>query len=436
MMRVVHVPFGWRPGAHGGTEVYVEALAREQRSRGIDARIVAPDAGGGFSAGGVPIAGFPVAPPVDAAELHGDGDDALVAGFWSAVGGSSVDVVHLHAHTRAVSARLAHSARTRGARVVATYHTPTFSCMEGRLLRFGSAPCSGDLGVEPCAACALSAKGVPGTLAKAVAATAACLPSAARSVLPGRARTLAAMPEIVRRRSAAFAALDAALDAWVAPSEWVVELLARNGIATSRVVRCPQGVALRVPDGLARSRREGGPLRIAFVGRHAPEKGLDVLLAALRPLPPGMVEAVLYLTADPGPVPPGVKVHTGREGAELLRDLAGCDLLCVPSQWMETGPLVVLEAFEAGVPVLGSALGGIAERVRDGVDGRLVAAWRSPAAWTAALSALSTDRATLARLRDGVRRPRDMASVADDMAVLYARLLGGEATPRRAGAGH
>jgi glycosyltransferase involved in cell wall biosynthesis len=231
-------------------------------------------------------------------------------------------------------------------------------------------------------------------------------------------------------------ALDAALDAWVAPSDWVADLLARNGVATSRVVRCPQGVALRVPDGVARSRREGGPLRIAFVGRHAPEKGLDVLLAALRRLPLGVVEAVLYLTADPGLVPPGVAVRVGQAGSDLLRELADCDLLCVPSQWMETGPLVVLEAFEAGVPVLGSALGGIAERVRDGVDGLLVAQWRSPAAWAAALSALSTDRAALARLRDGVRRPRGMASVADDMAVLYARLLGGEATSRRAGAGH
>jgi glycosyltransferase involved in cell wall biosynthesis len=96
---------------------------------------------------------------------------------------------------------------------------------------------------------------------------------------------------------------------------------------------------------------------------------------------------------------------------------------------METGPLVVLEAFEAGVPVLGSALGGIAERVRDGVDGRLVGAWWSPKAWASELSALADDRAMLGRLRAGVRQPRDMGTVADELAALYGRVLGRSAVP-------
>ena len=56
---------------------------------------------------------------------------------------------------------------------------------------------------------------------------------------------------------------------------------------------------------------------------------------------------------------------------QLLKVLSGFDLCVVPSLWLETGPLVVLESFAAGVPVLGSRLGGIAELVRDGVDGLL-----------------------------------------------------------------
>ena len=52
---------------------------------------------------------------------------------------------------------------------------------------------------------------------------------------------------------------------------------------------------------------------------------------------------------------------------EIVSVLAQYDILVVPSQWLETGPLVVYEAFSAGIPVLGSRLGGIAELVRDGV---------------------------------------------------------------------
>jgi glycosyltransferase involved in cell wall biosynthesis len=47
------------------------------------------------------------------------------------------------------------------------------------------------------------------------------------------------------------------------------------------------------------------------------------------------------------------------------------DILAVPSTWYETGPFVVLEAHAAGIPVVGSDLGGIAERVTHGQDGLL-----------------------------------------------------------------
>jgi glycosyltransferase involved in cell wall biosynthesis len=55
----------------------------------------------------------------------------------------------------------------------------------------------------------------------------------------------------------------------------------------------------------------------------------------------------------------------------VVETIGKYDALVVPSVWLETGPLVVLEAFAAGVAVIGSRLGGIAEMVRDGVDGLL-----------------------------------------------------------------
>src|SRR5204862_1477975 len=59
---------------------------------------------------------------------------------------------------------------------------------------------------------------------------------------------------------------------------------------------------------------------------------------------------------------------------DVLRTVAGFDLLAVPSLVMETGPLVVLEAFAAGTAVIGSNLGGIAELVEPETSGRLVRA--------------------------------------------------------------
>ena len=73
---------------------------------------------------------------------------------------------------------------------------------------------------------------------------------------------------------------------------------------------------------------------------------------------------------------------------DVVERLSVYDVVAVPSQGLETGPLVVLEAFAAGVPVLGSAIGGIADKVNDGVDGFLVRPFDSETEWASALEAL------------------------------------------------
>src|SRR5207249_11023510 len=68
------------------------------------------------------------------------------------------------------------------------------------------------------------------------------------------------------------------------------------------------------------------------------------------------------------------------------------DTLAVPSVWFETGPLVVLEAFAAGIPVVGSNIGGISELVTDGASGMLVEA-ANVNAWAKALGVLHRRKA-------------------------------------------
>jgi glycosyltransferase involved in cell wall biosynthesis len=91
----------------------------------------------------------------------------------------------------------------------------------------------------------------------------------------------------------------------------------------------------------------------------------------------------------------------------------------VPSQWLETGPLVVMEAFDAGIPVIGSALGGISELVRDGVDGLLITPPTSTDAWRDILIDVCQNPDLIVRLRKGIRRQRHMSRVATEMTDIY-----------------
>jgi glycosyltransferase involved in cell wall biosynthesis len=119
---------------------------------------------------------------------------------------------------------------------------------------------------------------------------------------------------------------------------------------------------------------------------------------------------------------PRIRFHPPVAADQVVETLARYDATIVPSQWLETGPLTVLESFAAGVPVIGSNLGGIAELVMHDRDGWLVP-YGDAGAWTAALRRFATDRQLIERLRAGVRPPRSTDDVARDMTAVYEAIV-------------
>jgi glycosyltransferase involved in cell wall biosynthesis len=84
--------------------------------------------------------------------------------------------------------------------------------------------------------------------------------------------------------------------------------------------------------------------------------------------------------------------------------------------------MVVLEAFAAQIPVIGSNLGGIAELVTDGVNGLLVEA-SSANSWVKAIKNLSDNRYIVTQLRENIKCPATMEIVAKKMNVIYDNLI-------------
>jgi glycosyltransferase involved in cell wall biosynthesis len=140
----------------------------------------------------------------------------------------------------------------------------------------------------------------------------------------------------------------------------------------------------------------GGEL--LYAGRLSPEKGVDVLIEAVARLPGARLDVAgdgpeaarlqaLATTRAPG----RVRFH-GRLGKDRLLDLVrSAAAVALPSRWHENQPLVVLEAFACGVPVVTTDLGGLPELIDPGRDGEVVPA-DDPAALAAALGGLLADR--------------------------------------------
>jgi glycosyltransferase involved in cell wall biosynthesis len=439
IFKVVHIPFTFAPDPVGGTEIYVETLAHSLRAHGIESLIVAPSCiDEAYEHNTLRVRRYRTAPESKymLRELYGRGDPESAAAFAQIIDEERPDAVHLHAFTRAVSLRLVRIAKQRGLPVFFTYHTPTVSCQRGSLMLWGKEMCDGVLKVRRCTSCYLKGRGLPRWATGALS----YMPfwfarGLEKANLSGGIWTALRMPELVRTQHEAFYALMQEVDGIVALSEWARTVLVRNGVPASKITLLQHWLPSAQDTQEPRINVAKVPLRVAFLGRADKFKGADTLIKAVRAAPGLSVEVHLYGVAQS---------HTDDEYWAALKSSAAHDarihflpplphdkvvsalrryhVLAVPSRWVENRPLVVLESFAAGTPVIGSNLGGIRELVRHQDDGLLVEA-ENVRAWADALRRCAEDRDLLARLRKSAQLPRNMVDVADEMAQLYHKHL-------------
>jgi glycosyltransferase involved in cell wall biosynthesis len=114
------------------------------------------------------------------------------------------------------------------------------------------------------------------------------------------------------------------------------------------------------------------PVRILFVGGDWTRKGGPVLLSALAGLPADAWRLDV-VTREPVPATPGVTVHHGvaPNSPELLALFSEADLFVLPSLG-ECLAVVLMEATAAGLPVVTTDVGALAEAVRPAESGLIV----------------------------------------------------------------
>jgi glycosyltransferase involved in cell wall biosynthesis len=228
------------------------------------------------------------------------------------------------------------------------------------------------------------------------------------------------------------------VDQFVSPSEFLKNRYVQWGIAPERIVVVENGQSDEPPlpprplaEGETRN-------RIGFFGQITPFKGLDVVLEALKQLPKEerkqlRVEVhganLEMQTADYREKVESLREPLIRQGVlrwvgpyqphELRSRMAAVDWVLVPSIWWENSPMVIQEAFVCGRPLLVSDIGGMAEKVRDNVDGLHVRTGNALDWGTQLLRA--TDPALWDRLQAGIRRPLNQEESARVHVELYRR---------------
>jgi len=304
------------------------------------------------------------------------------------------DVVHVH-NLINLSFELPAMAHARGIPVVATLHDYALVCPTGgqRIHRADDFVCH-VIDTDRCARCFReSPLQAHISFGKAAAATPApaMMHRAALSMrrrFPGlTAHVARAMPAVTATRREMDDRLTAArrvfgeVDLFVAPSPSIAEEFERLGVEAAKIRISDYGFVPLVRN--ARNGNDGtrGPLRIGYVGTLVWHKGVHVLIDAVRALPSKAYELKIFGNPD---VFPGYAAELRASASDLPVRFMGAfdheriaevyaqiDVLVVPSLWLENSPLVIHEAFMAGVPVVGARLGGIADLVDDGRTGLL-----------------------------------------------------------------
>ncbi len=310
---------------------------------------------------------------------------ASAAGMAEAVERFRPDVVHCHNIYHQLSPSILRPLSRAGVPVVMTLHDYKLACPSYQLLADG-APCEACVGHGTWHAAAKQCKG--GSL--------------------GGSAVLAIESGLHR----AFGAYDP-VDHFVCPSRFLAGVMRRQGISDDRLSVVNNFTDIPPP----RARDDAGE-GIVFAGRLSHEKGVDVAIRAIARSTAG----TLHIAGD-GPeraalealareVAPGRVLFHGRLDAAPLADLVrSCRALTLPARWHENQPMIILEAYAVGTPVVVTDLGGLPELVTSGEHGLVVPAGDDVALATAFDSLAADPGLALAMGRHGrARLDRDFGA--------------------------
>ncbi len=248
------------------------------------------------------------------------------------------DVVHFHNIFPLISPSAYYACKKTGARVVQTLHNYRLLCPSALLYHRSSI----------CTDCVSRRFAWPGILRRCYRNSAP--QTAAVAVMTAAHRLLRTFQNQV--------------DTYISLTSFSQRFFIEGGLPAKKVAIKPNFVH---PDP---GRKRNGRHYMLYVGRLAPEKGVETLLHSFKGLP----EIPLKIAGDGPLLKKMVKyIHSSnirnvqimgyRSGKEIIELLKSAACLIFPSLWYEGFPMSIAESFACGVPVITSRIGALEEIV-------------------------------------------------------------------------
>ena len=205
-------------------------------------------------------------------------------------------------------------------------------------------------------------------------------------------------------------AFEHGIDLFAACSGQMAEQMSALGVPREKVIEVPNGPGISIPAAAVaqaiaeRRERAEGPLRVLYVGRLDPQKGLDRLARVVRDLHRDEESFTIRIVggrvvdrADDAfdlPVPVEPPVFDDAAIADLY---AWADVLVMPSRF-EGLPLAIIEAMTLGAVPVVTDVGAVREAVTSGEDGFVISGDDVAEQMIAILRRLAENRSELRRM--------------------------------------
>lgn len=430
------------PQYSAGTEIYTHTLAKLQMGKGHEVVVITPHiefyAPGKikryYQYDGIEVYQFmETANPLNRDIYSGKKKPEGLHNFLALINMLQPDVIHFHEMNRSTGITIEHIklARQTGVKIFVTIHLSFYTCNTNLLIR-NSKLCEGVIKEFDCTACTFNSKfNMPAFVALPMALLSNLISSTGvtTSFKTGKLTTLISMPSAIRRIKNDLNELAKNTDQIISLTEWYKKILLLNGVPFNKITVIPQGLALLNQQVLQKNDLPINlPVKVAFLGRIQFQKGVHLIIAAFKNFTSAEIVVDIYgQEEDTIYYKNCIKNSSGLKNVfwkglinreEVVKKLSGYDLLCLPSLFSEMSPLVIQEAFAAGIPVLASKVYGNIEQIRHGENG-LLFNFNSVDSLTEQLQIIINKPELINQMKSKIVPPADFESVCNSYLNLY-----------------
>ncbi|WP_169337631.1 glycosyltransferase [Segetibacter koreensis] len=424
------------PDQVAGTEVYTWALAKSLKAKGHEVTIVTPNYKSfelyEYKYDGLLVKRYAEQGNRDRSVIMGKRPPDGIEAFQKLIQELNPDIVHIQELAGSSGIGLYHARvlKQMAIRIIFTLHLARYSCFSGTLMYKGKEPCSGLIDIERCTRCALSKQRISNMCRQALYYTS--MPLYNLNINTGRINhsigTAFSYPFIIEQLQSNLLEIFSLSEKIIVLTDWYKEVLLKNGIPENKMCIIKQAIPYNIQTSKVRDLKTPEPVKLVFVGRIDPIKGLHLLIDAIVGLPQDKIVLDIFgATNDEDYL---LNLHSKTKASnnivwkglltptDVVPTIRQFDALVLPSTVAEMSPLVIQEAFAAEVPVIGANLAGIAEQVQHGYNG-LLFDFNSTSSLRKVLSGIIEDKTVLDKLKGNIASPPDFESVVEQTLSVY-----------------